>query len=160
MADETFPGFDTADIELDDNLPEENYNLRAPSFDYEEMKTKVNSVGEIIVGNAQDAYRFWVMKCLITERYNYLAYSSDFGVEIEEIQKANYPRDIAESEIQRTITESLEIDERTTGVENFQFDWDGDSLFITFEVDSIYGLDTFEYRRGGDDNARIRVQAS
>ena len=160
MDEETFPGFDTSDIgiEVDDN--DSNFELRAPEFNYEKTRLNVNSVGQVVDGDAVEAYRFWVMKCLVTERYKYLAYSEDFGVEIEEISKANHPRDISESEIQRTITESLEIDERTLSVDNFEFDWSVDSVLVSFEVESIYGVDSYGLRTGGGEVGRVRIQTA
>lgn len=160
MADETFPGFDTSGIEMEEENEEDDFDLRAPAFDFNEAHVKVNAVGQVVVGGAVEAYRFWVMKCLLTERYKYPAYSSDFGVEIEDIMRSDYPRDITESEIQRTITEALGVDERTVSISNFEFEWSGDSLCVSFEVDSIYGNEFYRYEHGGDEIGHVRVQAA
>lgn len=159
MADEVFPGFDTSDIEMTEEEAI-NYELRAPAYDYERERLNINPIGQAIEGDAIEAYRFWVIKCLLTERHKYLAYSDDFGVEIEEIIRTNYPRGIAESEMQRTVTEALEVDERTLSVDNFEFEWSGDALYVDFLVESIYGSDFYRYEFGGDRIGRIRIQTT
>lgn len=160
MPDEVFPGFDTSEIDISEEDEAINYELRAPAFDYEEEHVRVNSIGQAIEGNAIEAYRFWVLKCLLTERYKYIAYSSDFGVEIEEIIRSDFPQGIAESEIQRTITEALKVDERTVSIGNFEFEWSGDALYVDFKVESIYGTDLYRYESGGDRIGRVRIQAA
>lgn len=161
MNDNTFPGFDTSDIDIDeDSIEEELHELCAPVFDYKAAQTVINPIGQAVIGDAVDAYQFWVAKCLQTERFKYRAYSSDFGVEIEEIIQADYPRDIAESEIQRTITEALQVDDRTVNVDEFEFEWSGDSLSIIFVVTSIYDEQVYEYRRGGEGDVWAGVKAA
>ena len=132
----------------------------APKFDQEEEKLKVNGVGKAVIGDEKDAYRFWVMKCLLTERYRYSAYSSDFGVEIERIVRANYPRTVAESEIQRTITEALSVDERTVSVGEFSFKWEGDSLWVTLIVESIFDAEIYELKKSGEEVGNVKVRTA
>lgn len=159
MADE-FAGFDTSEIEIEDDTNVEQIDVVAPKFDVESVKTKINAVGRAEIGDEKEAYRFWVMKCLLTERYKYPAYSTDFGVEIEDIIQSDYPRDIAESEIQRTIVEALTVDERTISVDNFTFQWKGDSVWIAFEVESIYDTEIYELMRGGEEVGRVAIRAA
>jgi hypothetical protein len=130
----------------------------APKFNQDDERLDINGVGQAVIGDEKDAYRFWVMKCLLTERYRYPAYSSDFGVEIEAIVKANYPRSVAESEIQRTITEALMVDDRTISVNSFVFEWEGDSLWTTFIVESIFDSDKYELMKGGETIGKVNIR--
>lgn len=159
MADE-FVGFDTTEIEIEDDADFRQFNVVAPKFDMEKLKIKLSPVGRVEIGDEKEAYRFWVMKCLLTERYKYLGYSTDFGVEIEEIIQSDYPRDIAESEIQRTITEALLVDERTLSVDNFVFVWNGDEVKVTFEIESIYNTEVYELMKGGEDVGELAVRTA
>ncbi len=132
----------------------------APKFNEEKERIEVNGVGQAVIGDEKDAYRFWAIKCCLTERYQYAAYSDDFGVEFGTIIRANYPRSIAESEIERTIAEALSVDPRTVAVDNFSFEWKGDSVWMTYRVESIYNTEIYEMQRGGEGVARIRVRAA
>lgn len=156
--DEGFEGFDTEEIDEDDD-EDEGVNTIAPKFDTDAMNTVLDSVGRIVLGNEEEALRFWIKKCLLTERYKYMAYDTDFGVEAEEIIRSNFDRDIAESELIRAITEALTVDERVLGVENFEFSWSGDEVFATFLVESIYGNIDIELTAGGDDDGTRETHA-
>ncbi|RIJ63598.1 DUF2634 domain-containing protein [Rummeliibacillus sp. POC4] len=156
MAEVLYPTFDEPDLVADEEI-ETLSDIYARKFDHEGKKTIVTGSGRTINGTAIDAYRFWVIKCLLTERYQCAAYSTDFGIEFEAIMEADYDRDIAESEIKRSITEALLVDERTVDVLDFTFEWEGDSCHITFIVESIYSIDVVEVDRGGELSGRIRA---
>lgn len=158
MTAELYPTFDATDIILEEDAPNEtSADIIAPKFDGDNAVFTINNIGQAVIGDAEDAYQFWVVKCLLTERYKYLAYSDDFGVEMEEILRSDYPRDIKESEIERTIVEALTVDERTVSVTNFEFKWEGDAMTVHFLVESIYGTASYQYQRGGDDLARVQA---
>lgn len=151
--DDTFVGFDVDDeLEMED---EEIEQPTAPKFDLERMYVIVDPIGRVEMGNEKSAYKFWVTKCLLTERYKYMAYDTDFGIEIEEIIRSNYDREIAESELIRVITEGLMVDERTLGVEDFEFEWNGDSTYVTFAIESVFGREELDLMiEGGDEIVR------
>lgn len=159
MADE-FAGFDTTGIDIEDDAEEIVFDTISPKFDPDTARISINAVGKVEIGNEKDAYRFWVMKCLLTERYKYLGYSTDFGVEIEDIVRSDYPRDITESEIQRTITEALSVDPRTLSVDNFKFDWEGDVVRLTFEIESVFDTEIYELTKGGETVGEVAISAA
>lgn len=80
---------------------------------------------------------------LNTERYEYLIYSDDYGIELKDLIKID--KDIAESEYKRRIKEALAQDERIDNVDNFIFSYKKDGIDINFTVFSIYG--EFEFTR-------------
>lgn len=156
-----YPAFDPPDFfDLMDEGEKVQYEIKSPSFDYKNNKVNVEPNGTVRNVDDKESYRFWVIKCLLTERFKYLGYGTDFGVEIESIMQSDYPRDIAESEIQRTITEALSIDERTLSVENFTFEWKGEAVWITFEIESIYDSESYELVKGGEGVGRVAVRAA
>ena len=71
-----------------------------------------------------ESWQQWCQNCIQTERYKYLAYSTDFGIELDEVFKAS-TRAQAESILTRQITEALEADpyERTAYIDNIIYDW-------------------------------------
>ena len=155
-AEPLYPSFDAPDLMVDETV-ETLQDVYAYKFDYEKRRLVVTGTGRAIKGGPVEAYRFWAVKCCLTERFQYPAYSSDFGVEFEAIIAAGYPRDIAESEIQRTIKEALMIDNRTLSVTNFAFEWQGDSCRINFELESVYSIDKVAIQRGGELSGRIQA---
>lgn len=156
MTEQLYPSFDAPDLMADEEV-EELREIVGYKFDYEKARLVVTGTGRAVKGGPIDAYRFWAVKCCLTERYQYAAYSSDFGVEFQSIISADYPRGIAESEIRRTITEALMVDERTVSVTGFTFYWEGDSCWISFLLESVYGIDDVEIQRGGELSGRIRA---
>lgn len=79
-----------------------------------------------------------IYKILNTERYEYLAYSWDFGIYTMDLfgQEMNY----VISEIERRITEALTHDERITSCDNFEFTvTKKKKLLVTFTAHTIYG---------------------
>lgn len=152
-----FAGFDTTEIEIEEEMDPAITDVESPKIDYDAMKININGVGKAIMGDETDAYKYWVIKCLLTERYSYLAYSTDFGIEFQDIVEADYSRDIAESELERTIREALMIDVRTVSVGEFDFDWEGDGVHVKFIIESIYNDHTIELIRGGEVIGRVRI---
>lgn len=72
------------------------------------------------------------------ERYQYIIYSFDFGVELQDL--IGEPIDYIEAELERRISDCLEQDDRITEVTNFEFEKAGnDKLLVSFSVNTIYG---------------------
>lgn len=156
MAEQLYPSFDAPDLMVDEEV-EELRDIVGYKFDYSDERLVVTGTGRAVKGNSLDAYRFWAIKCCLTERYQYAAYSTDFGIEFQSIIAAGYPRGIAESEIKRSITEALMVDERTVTVTSFTFNWEGDSCWIAFTLESVYSVDNVEIQRGGELSGRIHA---
>lgn len=158
MAETLYPAFDAPIIIAEDAFDQQPLDVVAPVFNMETVQLDINGVGQAVIGDEKDAYRFWVMKCLLTERYQYPAYSSDFGVELANIVRSYHDRGIAESEIKRTITEALMIDARTKAVDSFAFEWKGDNVWITFQVESVYGTEFYEMTKGGEAIGTVNIR--
>lgn len=74
---------------------------------------------------------------LSTERYAYLIYSWNYGVELVEL--IGQPKEYALPEIKRCITEALLQDDRITAVDGFEFEAGKKTVHVTFTVHSIFG---------------------
>lgn len=82
-----------------------------------------------------------VYKILNTERYQYLIYSWNYGIELADLYGQPIPYVYAE--IQRRITEALLADDRISDVTNFNFsNPQGGDVFVTFDVVTDYGIIT------------------
>lgn len=74
---------------------------------------------------------------LSTERYEFIIYSWDYGVELRTLFGKPIP--YVKSELKRRITEALLMDDRINDVNDFKFEKQRGKLHVTFVVDSIYG---------------------
>lgn len=112
------------------------YNASA-MFDFEAGDFVRDGSHKIQTANGYDAWIQWCLKTVYTQRFACLAYSSEIGTE-SDVAEASPDRKSAESALERTITEAIMADpmRRTQYVRDFSFDWDGDSVRVSF---SIYG---------------------
>lgn len=74
---------------------------------------------------------------LNTERYKFVIYSWNYGIELFDLFGKQMTYVIPE--VERRVTEALMQDNRITKVTNFEFEAVGHKLHVTFDVISIYG---------------------
>ena len=106
-----------------------------PSNDY-----KLHFEKDIINGNCDglEAMKQVVYKILNTERYKYIIYSWNYGIELADL--FGEPISYVCSELQRRITEALVQDDRINSVEDFEFDLtERRTVKVTFTVRTIFG---------------------
>lgn len=85
-----------------------------------------------------EAMKQFVYKVLNTERYQYVIYSWDYGVEFADL--FGEPVDYVCTEIERRITEALKQDDRVISVDSFLFDISKKHIVIvSFTVKTIFG---------------------
>ncbi|MCQ2581865.1 MAG: DUF2634 domain-containing protein [Alphaproteobacteria bacterium] len=108
--------------------------VNQPSLTY-----KLNIDAETVVGKCDDleAMKQAIYKVLNTERYRYLIYSWNYGVELEEL--FGEPISYCIPEIERRITEALMQDDRVINVYNFEFDHHGREVSTKFIVETVFG---------------------
>lgn len=86
-----------------------------------------------------ESWKSWCVNCISTERYKHLAYSSDFGIEVDKAFQAA-SRAEAESILTREITEALLADPygRTDYISELEFEWTApDSIVVHATVHGI-----------------------
>lgn len=85
-----------------------------------------------------EAVRQTVFKILNTERYDYLIYSWNYGVELKDLY--GQPPMYVCPEIARRVKEALLQDDRITDVTDFEFDTSGRGVIVvTFTVHTLFG---------------------
>ena len=90
----------------------------------------------------QEAMKQVIYKILNTQRYSYLIYSWNYGIELKDLY--GQPLSYVYPELKRRITEALTQDDRINSVDNFEFSTSnkGDIL-VLFTVHTIFGnIDT------------------
>ena len=107
-------------------------------FDFGKGDFVLDGAGRIVIADGYTAWVQWCVKAVMTERFSCLAYSGNYGVEIQKAIKQP-DRTLAEMEIERTITEALLADPRTELVRDFSFKWYADELYVSFTVVPVIG---------------------
>lgn len=113
------------------------------AFEYETQPSltyKLNTNTDTFNGYAdgQEAYKQAVYKILHTERYEYLIYSWNYGIELKDLFGMPIPYVVPE--LERRITEAIMQDDRTVSVTDFQFDTAKFGVVaVTFKANSIFG---------------------
>ncbi len=97
-----------------------------------------DSAGRVAEADGYEAFAMWCYKIIQAERDSHMAYmetvsGNDLGVETEEIAEED-DRETVESMLQRTYTEALMANPRTETVSGFEFTWEGDTVYCTFQV--------------------------
>lgn len=109
------------------------------SFDYETGDFPRDGMNKLLDSNGIESWKSWCINCLQTERYKHLAYSTDFGIELDAALMAS-SREESESILTREITEALMADpyERTAYISDITFDWTAPDT-VAVEV-TIHGI--------------------
>ena len=85
-----------------------------------------------------EAMKQAIFKILSTERFAYLIYSWNYGIELNAVVGKSYP--VFSSEIKRVITEALLSDSRITDVTDFQVEQiDKRTARVSFTAETIFG---------------------
>lgn len=85
-----------------------------------------------------EAIRQTVFKILNTERYDYLIYSWNYGIELMDLY--GQPTMYVCPEIERRVKEALSQDDRITGVDSFEFNTSNKGVVsVTFTVHTLFG---------------------
>lgn len=85
-----------------------------------------------------EAVKQSIFKILNTERYSYLIYSWDYGIELMDLY--GQPTMYVCPEIERRVKEALSQDDRITGVDGFEFDTSNKGVVsVTFTVHTLFG---------------------
>jgi hypothetical protein len=122
-------------------LPAVNDDLQK-DFEIEEETShtyKLDLDNSTIAGYVDDleAMKQAIYLILNIERYEYLIYSWNYGIELNDLYGQPIP--FVLPELKRRITEALVQDSRILGVDNFSFEVNKGKIHATFTVHTIYG---------------------
>lgn len=119
---------------VQDDLQEDFDIIIQPTKTY-----KLDMEKNIIVGYCDEveAMRQAIYKILNTERYDYLIYSWNYGVELKNLIGEDIT--LAIPEIERVIKEALMQDDRIEDVTDFEFETEADTVTVQFKVTTNVG---------------------
>lgn len=113
------------------------------NFELEEQPThtyKMNLESNLIRGYTDDleAMKQAIYKILLTERYQYIMYSWNYGIELLDLY--GEPVSYVCPELERRITEALLWDDRIESVTDFEFDISKKGVVhVSFTAHTIFG---------------------
>ena len=123
-----------------DTLPED---IELEDIEDEELPTNTFLVSEEQIAGMDDnieAMRQAVEIILTTKRFDYQIYTENFGIELDDL--VGEDPDYIQNEFPQRIRDAFSVDERILREENYQFNTEGDTMTITFDVVTVFG--TFE----------------
>ncbi|WP_291578666.1 DUF2634 domain-containing protein [Clostridium sp. UBA6640] len=137
-----FPTFTDEDIKVIEEVENElNINEEIPreyAWDFQKNEFILKD-GKFVVVEGIEALNIWIRKALITERYRYLAYTTDYGSEIESLVGKNYSKELTKSEIKRFLKEALEINPHIKGISDIDVLSYKDKITVNFKVETDLG---------------------
>lgn len=88
--------------------------------------------------DGQEAMKQAIYKILLTERFKYVMYSWNYGIELLDL--FGMPVSYVCPELERRITEALTWDDRIESVDNFEFDLSKKGVVhVSFTAHTIFG---------------------
>lgn len=123
-------------------LPKTDNDGILMTFTEEKQPSKtylLNQTKEVIRGTIDDikALEQTIELILSIERYEYIIYSWNYGVETKDLIGEDYL--YVCSELKRRIEEALVQDDRINSVDSFLFEENKNKVKVTFTVHSIFG---------------------
>lgn len=124
----------TAAVEEENSLPvftEYAWDFVNDKFFYEFGKHKIVTENE--------ALKVWIYKTLKTERWRYLAYDNDYGIELEQFIGKRTNNAASAGEVEQYISEALLVNPYIQSIEEIQYSIEGDALAYKISLTTIYG---------------------
>lgn len=125
-------------------IPSNNFNtlvedIEKNSSTYRNKTYKIDFKNKTISGyvDGLEAVKQTVYSILNSERYEYLIYSFDYGVELQDLIGEDML--YVKADIHRRVEEALKQDDRVVSVDNPQITEEGDCLYYRATVTTIYG---------------------
>lgn len=131
MSEGLYPTFEVP--EIPDETEDGQHYFPSVRFDWETGDFVLDGSGNLVESDGITAWRQWCIKCLYTEREQFIAYSADYGVETEDTMQLN-DREAIESDLESTFTDALLQHPCTDSVTDFAFSWSSDSVTVALTV--------------------------
>lgn len=108
-------------------------------WDFENNQFKRDSLGNRIQVTGDEALKVWIYKALMTERNQYLAYSTRYGIELKPFIGKVMSVDERYSELKRVIVECLMVNVYIKSIDSIEFEEKQDKVDCFISLTTIYG---------------------
>lgn len=124
------PSIELLNTEIEEvTYPSKTYNIKVGS---DSLPSRIDGFVDDL-----ESIKQAIFLILSTERYEYIIYSWDYGVELVDL--IGKPMSYVMSELPRRIEEALTMDDRIESVTDFEFSVNGKKLHTTFTVVTSVG---------------------
>lgn len=113
--------------------------FREYDWNFESNTFRYNASGKRIALEGDEALKIWVYKALKTERNQYLAYSTRYGIELKPFIGKVMSVGERYSELKRVIIECLMVNPYIKSIDSITFDENGDKVECSVELTTVYG---------------------
>jgi len=132
-----FPFVGSTTIIENEDLPV----LKEYAWNFETDKFIYDNNGSHVILEKNEALKVWIYKALKTERFDYLAYSWQYGIELKPFIGKVMSVQERYSELKRVITECLMVNPYIVSIDSFTIEEErhGEMVRLTIGLTSIYG---------------------
>ena len=109
------------------------------AWDFENNCFLCDADGQHRIVEGDEAIKIWVYKALNTERFRYLAYSWQYGIELRPFIGKVMGVQQRYSEIKRIIVECLMVNPYIKSIDTIDIQHEGDTVNISIMLTTIYG---------------------
>ncbi len=109
------------------------------AWDFDKQKFIYDKYGRHVIVEKNEAIKVWIFKALQTERFRYLAYSGQYGLEVEKFIGKVMGVQERYSELKRCIVECLMVNPYIRSIRNLQFETNKDKVVCSFDCVTVYG---------------------
>lgn len=109
------------------------------AWDFKENRFRYDRNGRRIVVEGAEAIEVWVYKALATERYQYEAYSWQYGIELKPFIGLVMGVEERVSELKRIIIECLMVNPYIRSIDSIEFSQNGAQASVEILLTTIYG---------------------
>lgn len=122
-------------ITVSESIPDVNNELNYKEYEVDPKTGR--TTGRLLDGLA--AVKAWAYRALKTQRLKYPIYTWDFGSDLENFVGMSLTKELAESEIRRTIEETLLLHPSITGITGFKLKLIDSKLYIECKIETVWG---------------------
>ena len=108
-------------------------------YDFDKNDFRYDSNGQHIIVSGNDALKIWIYKALMTERFRYLAYSWQYGLEVRPYIAKVMGVQERYSEMKRIIIECLMVNPYIKSIDRIDFTAEREKLTVDIGLTTIYG---------------------
>ena len=109
------------------------------AWDFDKDCFLYDAQGKHVIVEGDEAIKIWIYKALSTERFRYLAYSWQYGIELRPFIGKVMRVQQRYSEIKRVIIECLMVNPYIKSIDSVEITHKGDSVSISIVISTIYG---------------------
>ena len=109
------------------------------AWDFDKDCFLYDAQGKHVIVEGDEAIKIWIYKALSTERFRYLAYSWQYGIELRPFIGKVMGVQQRYSEIKRVIIECLMVNPYIKSIDSVEITHKGDSVSISIVISTIYG---------------------